>query len=502
MPFDLSESLKGVSIPGSQREQIEYIPIERIDPNPDNFYSLDGLEELAGSIEMLGLQQPLLVRPAPEQRFVVISGHRRRAAILLIRDGGSDQFAGGVPCIVDRSDASAALQELKLIMANSDTRKMSSADQNKQAERIEDLLRQLEDEGFEFPGRLRDWVSKLSGMSRSKLARLKVIRDKLDPEISKKYYKTGGLGEESAYELAKLPDYIQHKTVAMFKARDTKPKYWWASTIKQYAEDLQRLETYACPAKFGGKPCVNQPSMIEKIWEGSYRGYCHCSSGKKCCATCADLANCSYVCGYLQPKAQELRREKKAQNKALKEAEKQAEQPLVDRIRAIWLRFGNALMRANMEDEDFRKITGKKIYRLDSTQITALEAGEYAPKIKAGSVLPLWNSFYLHEFEDIVKAADALDCSLDYLFLRTNVPEINPGAAKVPEQDTAPAWQTGKPEAEGWYAVKTRVGQFDHIFRRVLYWVDNDWFRSPAAAQHELDDLTEVIGWYPLPEED
>ena len=164
MAFDLSEVLKDVSRPDTDKQQIRYIPIELIDPDPDNFYSLDGLEELAGSIEMLGLQQPLLVRPAPEGRFTVISGHRRRAAILLIRDGGSEQFADGVPCIVDYSAASDALRELKLIMANADTRKMTSADQNTQAERIEDLLRQLEDEGFQFPGRLRDWVSKLSGM--------------------------------------------------------------------------------------------------------------------------------------------------------------------------------------------------------------------------------------------------------------------------------------------------------------------------------------------------
>ena len=498
MAFNLSEVLKDVSMPDANREQIEYIPIERIDPNPDNFYRLDGLEELAGSIEMLGLQQPLLVRPAPEQRFVVISGHRRRAAILLIRDGGSDQFSGGVPCIVDRSNGSAALQELKLIMANSDTRKMSSADQNKQAERIEDLLRQLEDEGFEFPGRLRDWVAKLSGMSRSKLARLKVIRDKLDPEISKKYYKTGKLGEESAYELARLPDDIQRKTVAMFKAKDTKPKYWWASTIKQYAEDLQRLETYACPAKFGGKTCVNQPSMIEKIWKGSYRGYCHCSSGKKCCATCPDLANCSYVCGYLQPKAQELRREKKAQNKALKEAEKQAEQPLIDRIRAIWLRFGNALGRANMDDEEFRKITGKKIYQLRDDEIAALEAGEYTPKIKAGCVLPLWNSFYLHEFEDLVKAADALNCSLDYLFLRTDVPEINAGAAKVPEQDTAPAWHTGEPEAEGRYLCLVKIDQdADRPHEQRCEWRLGEWY----AYGNPIHELFSVIGWWQLPPE-
>ena len=158
--FDLAGLIAGqeagaaVSDSDTGKQQIRYIPLELIDPDPDNFYTMEGLEELAGSIEMLGLQQPLLVRPGENGHYITISGHRRRAAIQLISEGGSGQFAEGVPCIVDESPASDALRELKLIMANADTRKMNSADQGKQAERIEDLLRELVDEGYEFPGRL------------------------------------------------------------------------------------------------------------------------------------------------------------------------------------------------------------------------------------------------------------------------------------------------------------------------------------------------------------
>ncbi len=513
MAFDLSSILKDVSTPDTDKQQIQYIPIEQIDPDPDNFYSLEGLNELAGSIEMLGLQQPLLVRPSEGGRFTVISGHRRRAAILLIRDGGSKQFADGVPCIVDRSEASAALQELKLIMANSDTRKMSSADQNTQAERIEDLLRQLEDEGFQFPGRLRDWVSKLSGMSRTKLARLKVIRDKLEPGIRKKYYKPGKLKEETAYELARLPDYVQRATVAMFVSKDVKPEYWWASTVEQYGKDVLRLETYTCPAKFGGGTCVNQASMLEQIWKSHYRGYCHCSSGKKCCATCNELASCSRVCGHMLPKAEELRRERKLKNKEMKEAEKAAQQPIVDRIRAIWLRFGNALGRANMEDEDLRKITGHKIYQLADSEIMSLEAGEYAPKLKAGTVLPFFNSSYLSDVDRYVKTAEALDCSLDYLLCRTDVPEVNTKAAPVSDPDTASFfradgklsidgiytaldWQTGQPLDDGRYLCLVDMNTSKLHEQRCEY-RDGKWL----AYGQPIHEFFTVKAWWPLPPE-
>ena len=86
MAFDLSAVLKDVSGPDTGKQQIQYIDLDLIDQDPNNFYSLEGIDELAGNIEMLGLQQPLLVRPTKGGRFTVISGHRRRAALLLIRD--------------------------------------------------------------------------------------------------------------------------------------------------------------------------------------------------------------------------------------------------------------------------------------------------------------------------------------------------------------------------------------------------------------------------------
>ena len=515
--FDLAAVLGSVSGPDTGKQQIQYIALDRIDPDPDNFYSLEGIDELAGSIEMLGLQQPLLVRPTKDGRYTVISGHRRRAALMLIRDGGSQQFADGVPCIVDYSEASDALRELKLIMANSDTRKMSSADQNTQAERIEDLLRQLQDEGFEFPGRLRDWVAKLSGMSRTKLARLKVIRDDLEKGIAKKYYKTGKLKEEAAYELARLPEHVQKAVVTWYETKKSPPEYWYSNTIKQYGEDYQRVETYVCPNRFGGNVCVNKSSIMEQIWKGSYRGYCHCSNGKKCCATCDELTSCRKVCGHMLPKAEQLRQELRAQHKAQKEAEAQAELPVIERIRDIWARFGLALSRANLTDEELRKLTGQKYYQLDESKIAALEAGE-AQKITATCVLPFFNSSYLRDVDLYVQTADALGCSLDYLLCRTDVPELaaksqedTDAAAKSQQTEdalsfvrdgkltldgiyTALDWQTGQPLDDGRYLCLVDMGT-QHLHEQRCEYRDGKWM----AYGQPVSDLFTVAAWWPLP---
>ena len=140
-----------VSNSDTGREQIEYIDLERIDPDPNNFYSLEGLEELAANIQLCGLQQPIRVRPGADGHVVVVSGHRRRAALELLAK--EDPRWQSVPCIRERGEDSEALQELKLIYANSDTRKLTSPELSRQAQRVEELLYQLKEEGYDFPGR-------------------------------------------------------------------------------------------------------------------------------------------------------------------------------------------------------------------------------------------------------------------------------------------------------------------------------------------------------------
>ena len=62
MSFDLGAMLKDVSNLGTSHRQIEYIQLDQIDSDPNNFYSLDGLDALADNIATVGLQQPILVR--------------------------------------------------------------------------------------------------------------------------------------------------------------------------------------------------------------------------------------------------------------------------------------------------------------------------------------------------------------------------------------------------------------------------------------------------------
>ena len=133
--FDITSVLKDVSGPDTGKEQIEYIQLDKIDPDENNFYSLDGLYELAANIELIGLQQPLRVRPGSEPgRYTIVSGHRRRAALRKIAERAEDYPASmsrPVLCLVepegteDDAEIRKLLEELKLLFANSDRTDMT-----------------------------------------------------------------------------------------------------------------------------------------------------------------------------------------------------------------------------------------------------------------------------------------------------------------------------------------------------------------------------------------
>ena len=81
--------------------KVLFLPIAAISPNPDHprtCFSREGLEELAASIQELGVLQPLSVRRSKNGGYELISGERRLRA---------SRMAGltEVPCILVSVDS-------------------------------------------------------------------------------------------------------------------------------------------------------------------------------------------------------------------------------------------------------------------------------------------------------------------------------------------------------------------------------------------------------------
>ena len=100
-------------------EDAENIMIDIYDlaPSKENFYDTKKeIEELKQSIDLVGLLQPLLVQKEGE-KYRIISGHRRRIAMLALVKEGKERFRK-VPC-VKKDSKNAIMDRLALIMAKS-----------------------------------------------------------------------------------------------------------------------------------------------------------------------------------------------------------------------------------------------------------------------------------------------------------------------------------------------------------------------------------------------
>lgn len=483
MAFDLGEALKNVSYPGTGREQIEYIRLDLLDEDPNNFYQLSDIDQLADNIQLCGLQQPIRVRPIEgTERYMIVSGHRRRAAIELLAKDNSEKWAE-VACIIERDAASPALQQLRLIYANANTRKMTPAEVSAQAEQVEKLLYQLKEEGYEFPGRMRDHVAEAVGASKSKLARLKVIRDKLD-DCWKPYFESNQIVEQTAYLLSQLPKHEQIFVHAYMQSTRGDPAAVSASVVEEYKNRIDAMSGLVCPTE--GVPCQN---MVNKRNATIRTGIYDFHACGKCCATCFKLTTCRYAC----PKLADLIAKQKAATAAKRKAEQAADAeknaPTIEWISNIWLRF-----------RELRETSGVSIEKASQTVGSGLTTKQYldherGKNISANTSLP-FGTVFKFDVDRTIALADLLGCSIDYLFCRTDVKKM--ASEAVPESDR----EEKEPECimGAWYPVTVEppVGV-------TLVLIDSggycDTGEYKGCGEFTMDFGDPVVLWAMFPEE-
>lgn len=461
MAFNLGDALKNVSNLDTGRKQIVYLPLSSLDADKGNFYELTDLDALADNISLAGLQQPILVRAGEEAgRYTIVSGHRRTAACRKLAEDDPEKWAE-VPCIIETGHVSPALQQLRLIYANANTRQRTSAEISEEAKQVEELLYKLKEEGYEFPGRMRDHVAEAVGASKSKLARLKVIRDNLIPDWAG-LWQENKIGESQAYELARLPEEQQQYLFAWTpeKQRGTLGQY--GVTLR--ADALDALPDLSCGLTGTGK-CDNLERMRMCIVRGnSWETKC-----TGCCKGCYHRVNCKYVCPRIAPDI-------KAEQKKIREAQKAREKAQEDaatkralQCRGLWERFEAAREAAGIEYKDLVK--DLDLYRMD----TVRDAYLASPEGGAGITQQPYGYGGVENFENLIAVADALGVSTDALLGR-DVPEKT-GAAGI--------WHSGDPATVGDYIV---VYAYDHdgsLQTENMWWNGHGWicWRMPLPEE-------------------
>lgn len=482
--FDLAKLLSDVSSLNTEpgREQIEYIDIARLKSDERNFYKIEGIENLMSSIELLGLQQPVRVREA-ETGYVIVSGHRRTEALRRLVAEGKEDYRD-VPCIVEADVSSPELQELRLIYANSDTRALSSAELAQQAARVEELLYKLQEQGIEFPGRMRDHVAQACNLSRTKLARLKAIDNNLAQELRGRY-ESGKLNETSAYALSQLPDEDQ---VLIHDYLDAKHSLH-EQNIKKMHCNLETARQLDCPADICGGKCEHAATLARRLHRYGYEGYEHCIK-TGCCYNCPNIDSCSTVCARCSDSAKLAKQQKKdeAARKKAEEAARDAEP--IAQISMLWKRYGEARASAGLSTAELYEIISNGVTLLPD-QIAAREKHEAGTSLSRYSSLPYSYRMTLEDIKAVSAAAAALDCSIDYLFCRTDEPRES-------RLDTGHSWLRGCPNCSGEFLVKLDCA--GNVLKRIAYY-DHSLNRFYFSKGGNIIDA-ECIGWYPLPEEE
>lgn len=492
--FDLGELTRALAgdVPESGtegRDQIEYIDIGLIDSDPGNFYELRGIPDLAGDIETVGLQQPLLVRPGEDGHVVLISGHRRRAALQLLVDEGKERFRQ-VPCI-RKTGGNALVYEMQLIFANAHTRVLTNAEIGKQAARLEEIFYQLKEQGYEFPGRMIDHVAEACNIKRAKLGRIKKIEAHLAP-CYKPLWDAGDLPEDTADALAGLPQDVQERI-----RRVCPKKTPTANAIRAMGDRLESRQRDYCTVGFrcpDGGVCTHQDRFFRHdltcdSWE-------RCD-GAKCCVECNDGgahkpggmyygAACTEMCAKARAVYEKAKAEQEGSEarEAAKARSKAAQKAMAGAARIV-----RAADAAGLDDDTTLESAYPSLSRIGTLR-----------KIAQGDIPEAMSNYVLGEIvpyrtDNLTSMAQALHCSTDYLLGLTD--QLRPAAAD-PGRMVLAAWMPGglTPPEECEVVADVDPGDGGKPVRCFLRWLGGAWMFKNLDKTIDMA----VLRWLRLPE--
>jgi ParB family chromosome partitioning protein len=177
--------------PASRGEAVMQVRLDRIDPNPYQTrmeFDRELLQDLAESIRGNGVVQPIVVRPGPDGRYLLVLGERRCRASKL---AGQDT----IPAIVRRvSDQQAAEMTVVENLQRQDLNCLE------QATAFSKLSQQF--------GLTQQQIGERVGLSRESVSNY--MRLLKLPAVVTQYLMTGAMGFTEARELLKLED---HETI-------------------------------------------------------------------------------------------------------------------------------------------------------------------------------------------------------------------------------------------------------------------------------------------------
>lgn len=237
-------------------------------PSKGNFYSVEDVQDLKQSIELLGVLQPLLVTDEEEDgKRRIIAGHRRRLAVMQLVDEGKERFRR-VPILI-KPKKNAIIDRLALIMAN---RFREKTDWERMTEALETEKLVLELKGsMNIPGRTRDLLAEIIETSPAQLGRYKAIYNNIIPELMAEF-KANRIVVSVIYEASGLPEDYQKQAAEVFRENEVLTlsdikqlkKNWEASQQIPGQMDISQMEEKQEAAGAGENTAGNETDQQQE----------------------------------------------------------------------------------------------------------------------------------------------------------------------------------------------------------------------------------------------
>lgn len=233
----LNEASKNLA---KKNMEITYIPREEIYKNPKNGYSISDIENLADLIYVMGLREPLGVKPEGSG-YKLIEGERRLTAIdKLIADG---KWEGDIPCIIREKKLKVNLdvlsdeekEILEIAGTNAGQRKYTASDYLLEVEKLEPIYKKLKaagiveftyesDTGEEITQSLkgkksREVVAERMGVSQAQVAKISKVANNGTAEL-REMVKEGRVANIAvAAEIASMEEEDQRRLIEQHDRR-------------------------------------------------------------------------------------------------------------------------------------------------------------------------------------------------------------------------------------------------------------------------------------------
>lgn len=214
-------SKAGVDESPRARFRTKDISIFKMYRNKLNFYDLADIEELAGDILMYGLKQNLEVvyEPNEQGEYRIVAGERRWLALKHLVGQGYKDFEIATCKLTTPQDEDE--EQVEIIIANA-YRTKSVKDIIEEEQRLKACLERMKADGKKIKGydlqsgRLRDVISSMLKMSKTKIAQVESISNNLIPEFKEELNKER-LTFSAAYELSGMSAEKQQEELEKYK---------------------------------------------------------------------------------------------------------------------------------------------------------------------------------------------------------------------------------------------------------------------------------------------